>query len=73
MKPESPFNVLPPVVVALTLLILAIEAMFRLADFGIIGGARGVGWRIAALEDYAFSSAVMDAIFSSWRRACWAS
>ena len=62
MKPESPFNVLPPVVVALTLLILAIEAMFRLADFGIVGGARGVGWRIAALEDYAFSSAVMDRI-----------
>lgn len=62
MKPESPFNVLPPVVVALTLLILGIEAMFWLADAGIIGGARGVGWRIAALEDYAFSPAVLDRV-----------
>ena len=43
MKPESPFNVLPPVVVALTLLILAIEAMFRLADFGIIVPGMGLG------------------------------
>ena len=62
MKPESPFNALPPLVVALTLLILGIEAIFRLADFGIIGGARGVGWRIAAIEEYAFSSVVMDRV-----------
>lgn len=62
MKPESPFNVLPPLVIALTLLIVGIEAVFQLANAGIIGGPRGVGWRLAAIEDYGFSSAVLDRV-----------
>ncbi|MCK0095158.1 rhomboid family intramembrane serine protease [Yoonia sp. F2084L] len=62
MKPESPFNALPPVVIALTLLIIGIEAVFQLANAGIIGGPRGVGWRIAAIEEYGFSAAVLDRV-----------
>lgn len=62
MKPESPFNALPPVIVALTLLILGIEAVFQLANAGIIGGPRGVGWRIAAVEEYGFSPVVLDRV-----------
>ena len=61
-KFESPFNALPPVVIALTLLIIVIEVIFQLANAGIIGGARGVGWRIAAIEEYGFSSVVMDRV-----------
>ncbi len=62
MKPESPFNALPPVIVALTLLILGIEAVFQLANAGIIGGPRGVGWRLVAVNEYGFSPVVLDRI-----------
>jgi membrane associated rhomboid family serine protease len=62
MKPESPFNALPAVVVVLALLIVGIEAVFQLANYGIIGGPRGVGWRVAAVEEYGFSSAVLERV-----------
>lgn len=60
--PESPFNAIPPVIIALTLLILAIEAVFQMANAGLIGGPRGVGWRLAAIQEYGFSGAVMDRV-----------
>jgi membrane associated rhomboid family serine protease len=56
----SPFNPLPPVVVALFLMIAGVEAALSLADRGLIGGAGGVGWRLTALNDYAFSAEWMD-------------
>ena len=62
MKPESPFNALPAVIVVLALLIVGIEVVFQLANAGIIGGPRGVGWRIAAIEEYGFSSAVLERV-----------
>ncbi|MEL6681946.1 MAG: rhomboid family intramembrane serine protease [Pseudomonadota bacterium] len=62
MKPESPINALPPVVIALTILIVGIEAVFQMANAGFIGGPRGVGWRFDAIEDYAFSTAIMDRV-----------
>ncbi|MEJ8561484.1 rhomboid family intramembrane serine protease [Yoonia sp. GPGPB17] len=62
MKPESPFNALPPVVIMLALLIVGIEAVFQLANYGIIGGPRGVGWRIAAIEQYGYSPVVLDRV-----------
>ena len=61
-KAESPFNALPPAVIALTALILGIEAVLQLANAGIIGGPRGVGWRIAAIEEFGFSSVVLDRV-----------
>lgn len=60
--PQSPFNAIPPVIIALTLLILGIEVVFQLANAGIIGGPRGVGWRLAAVEEFGFSSAVLDRV-----------
>ncbi|WP_296423384.1 rhomboid family intramembrane serine protease [Yoonia sp.] len=62
MKPESPVNTIPPVVIALTLLIVGIECVFQLANQGIIGGPRGVGWRLVAVQDYGFSAAVFDRV-----------
>lgn len=59
---ESPFNALPPAVIALTALILGIEGVLQLANAGIIGGPRGVGWRIAAIEEFGFSSVVLDRV-----------
>lgn len=52
--PESPLNPLPPVVWALALPIIILEAILQLADTGLIGGAQGVGWRLTVLSRMAF-------------------
>lgn len=48
----SPFNALPPIVVALAVVIFGLELMFQAATAGLLGGPGGVGWRLAAVEDY---------------------
>lgn len=62
MQTESPLNAIPPVVIALFAVLVAIEVVFNLASAGIVGGQAGIGWRINALGDYAFSPAVLDAV-----------
>lgn len=48
----SPFNALPPVVVALAVVIFGLEVMFQAATAGFLGGQGGVGWRLNAIRDY---------------------
>lgn len=48
----SPFNALPRVVVALAVIIGGLELMFQAAALGFLGGQGGVGWRLAAIQDY---------------------
>lgn len=48
----SPFNALPPVVVALSVVISGLELMFQAATAGFLGGQGGVGWRLDAIRDY---------------------
>lgn len=55
---NSPFNTIPPVVAALSLFILGIELVFYLGAAGILGGPQAVGWRLAAFQQYAFSSEI---------------
>ncbi len=62
MKPESPINALPPVIIGLSFSIVVIECVFQLANQGIIGGPRGVGWRLEAIENYGFSAAILDRV-----------
>lgn len=61
----SPFNAMPPVVVALAAVIFVIEAAFQLGAAGLVGGARAVGWRLDALQDYAFFPRILGAM---WER-----
>ncbi|TNF57152.1 MAG: rhomboid family intramembrane serine protease [Rhodobacteraceae bacterium] len=56
----SPVNPLPPSVVILCLAIVGVEAIFSLAERGLIGDQFAVGWRIEALRDYGFSVQVFD-------------
>ena len=56
----SPFNALPPVVVALAAVIAGLEGLFQLATAGFLGGQGGVGWRLAAFQDYAVLDEVAD-------------
>ncbi len=62
MTPETepPFNPLPPVVIALAVVILGIELLFTLAQRGIIGGPEAVGWRLTAIRDFGFFDPVFD-------------
>lgn len=57
---QSPFNDLPPMVVALAVLIAGIELMFQLAQAGLLGGQAGAGWRIDALSDWALNGGGLD-------------
>lgn len=56
---QSPVNPLPPVVVALFLAIVGIEAVFTLGARGLVGGPEAVGWRNAAIQSYAFNSEIL--------------
>ena len=50
----SPFNRIPPVVLAIAALALGIEIVFQLGAAGLIGGASGVGLRIRAYQEWSF-------------------
>ncbi|MDG1115821.1 MAG: rhomboid family intramembrane serine protease [Flavimaricola sp.] len=60
MSTENPVNPLPPVVVILTLMIFAVEAVLSLGAQGIIGGPSAVGWRLAAMSDWGYSPLVWE-------------
>lgn len=56
----SPLNPLPGAVWLLLLAIAGIEVALQLAHFGVIGGSQGIGWRIEAIQRFAYSSSVQD-------------
>lgn len=55
----SPINPLPTVVWLLALPIIAMEIVLTLASRGIMGGAAGIGWRMEAVQRFAFSPDMM--------------
>ena len=61
---ESPFNTIPPVIIVLVVILAAIELTLSAGAAGLIGGPSGIGWRLAALNDYAFSPAVLDYVWT---------
>jgi membrane associated rhomboid family serine protease len=50
-----PLNPLPPIVWLLVLPVLAMEVVVNLGASGLAGGAQGVGWRLDAVQRFAFS------------------
>lgn len=61
----SPFNALPPVVVALAVVIGGLEVMFQAATLGFLGGQGGVGWRLAAIQDYGVFREIAQVILAN--------
>lgn len=57
---ETPVNPLPPVVVAMFLVMAGIEGTLSLGERGLIGGPGAVGWRNGLIETYGFSGQVFD-------------
>ena len=66
---ESPFNAIPPVVLILVVAVMAIELTLSAGATGLVGGPGAIGWRLAALQDYAFSPAVLDYVWSGSDRS----
>lgn len=60
MSTPNAVNPLPPAALGLAVVIIGIEVMFNLAERGILGGAGGIGWRTAAVQDYAFFGQGLD-------------
>lgn len=56
---ESPINPLPAVIWALALPMIASEALFALAQTGLIGGFRGAAFRLIGLQQAAFDPAIL--------------
>lgn len=63
MQDQSPFNPLPPVIIVLALGMIAAEAVLGLAQAGFLGGPQGIGWRLEAVERFAFAPRVMELVF----------
>ncbi|MGI3168815.1 rhomboid family intramembrane serine protease [Pseudooceanicola sp. C21-150M6] len=53
-RPESPLNPIPPLILALFVVMMGIELVFQLGARGIIGGPQAIGWRQVAVMDYGF-------------------
>ncbi len=51
---NAPINPLPAVVWALVLPLIAIEVVLGLGEAGIIGGQEAIGWRLQAIQRFAF-------------------
>jgi membrane associated rhomboid family serine protease len=64
---ESPINPLPPVVVALALLIFGVELALQAGARGFAGGPDGIGWRLETIRAYAFSGPVLDWMIDTGR------
>ena len=58
--PPNPFNDLPPLVVALALVIAGVELIFQAGASGYVGGQGAVGWRLTALETWSVREDVWD-------------
>lgn len=67
-NPNTPaVNPLPPVVVALCLFIMGIELAFTLGARGLVGGPEAVGWRLSAIQTYAFSGEIFAWMWETGR------
>ena len=69
MRGESPVNPIPPLILALFVVMVGIEAVFQLGARGLIGGPDAIGWRSAAIMDYGFQGQFPDFMLESgqWR------
>lgn len=64
----SPFNQLPWIVWVLALPMIAAEIVLGLAEAGMVGGPGGIGWRQAAIMDYAVARNVSEYL---WVNQVW--
>lgn len=64
---EPPLNPVPPVVMALCIVIVGVEAVFSLGSYGVVGGPSALGWRLDAMERFAFFAPVLQWMLETGR------
>lgn len=62
-----PLNPLPLVVWLLTLPIIAMEVVLSLGAGGVVGGPQAIGWRLEAIQRFAFSPDFMRQMYQDGR------
>lgn len=55
-----PINPLPPIVVALAIMIFGTELIFQAGARGFLGGPEAIGWRLGAMREFAFYAPILD-------------
>jgi membrane associated rhomboid family serine protease len=65
-----PINPLPWIVWVLALPLMAIEAIVGLGSSGVVGGPQAIGWRLDAMERFAF---VPGLLRQAWETGNWSS
>lgn len=68
MQHENPVNPLPVVVWLLALPIVALELVFGLGQIGVMGDPTAIGWRLQAMERFAFFPQILRAM---WEAGDW--
>ena len=66
-REESPINPLPPIVVAVAILVIGIEIFLAAGAKGYIGGPTAIGWRLDAVQKYAFSEPILSWMYETGR------
>ncbi|WP_120500077.1 rhomboid family intramembrane serine protease [Roseovarius sp. EL26] len=64
---QSPVNPLPPVIVALFLALIGVEAIFTIGAQSGIGGPQAIGWRNNAIQTYGFNADIFDWMWDNHR------
>ena len=64
---EPPFNPLPKVVIVVAAVILGLEVLFTLGTRGVIGGPNAIGWRLGAIQNWAFADVVWEWMLANGR------
>lgn len=57
---KSPFHEIPPVIVAIAVIVGAIEIMMQLSSRGFIGGEEGISWRVDAIRAFGFYDPIFE-------------
>lgn len=63
----SPINPLPPAVWLIFVAVALPELAFSLGEAGLVGGPQAVGWRLNALNTFAFSGQAFDFMLENGR------
>lgn len=64
MDNQSPINALPPVIVVICVVMGMVELAFGAGAQGLAGGPEAIGWRLQAIQSYAFAPPVLDAVWA---------
>lgn len=63
----APVNPLPWIVWALALPLIAMEVVLALGAAGVVGGDAGLGWRVQAVQDFAFGPQFLSVAWADGR------